>query len=254
MKINDLHRHLHAPPDLYWTWFSVALFFWVAFNGANNELPKTNASNFCICNFFSDLHLFISTFSFLSKNSKTFHIGLPLKCHLKHKNINFESGCSHVHCKPWQIGENRTGDTHAHTENGHIHRTFLYSPSFLFARVMFERVCVCASLMLTRVELYTVKSSNINNMQIRGRNADVDFSCDKDPIWECVRLMGENVYVQSFRNIQLRVRAENSIQSILNGEMMELGKKSRETFYDEWWHMRPLTQNDNENRRFVESH
>lgn len=205
----------------------------MAFNGANNELPKTNASNFCICNFFSDLHLFISTFSFLSKNSKTFHIGLPLKCHLKHKNINFESGCSHVHCKPWQIGENRTGDTHAHTENGHIHRTFLYSPSFLFARVMFERVCVCASLMLTRVELYTVKSSNINNMQIRGRNADVDFSCDKDPIWECVRLMGENVYVQSFRNIQLRVRAENSIQSILNGEMMELGKKSRETFYDE---------------------
>lgn len=253
MKINDLHRHLRAPPDLYWTWFSVALFFWVAFNGANNELPKTNASNFCICNFFSDLHLFISTFSFLSKNSKTFHIGLPLKRHLKHKNINFESGCSHVHLgKSVRIAQ----VIHMHTLRMVTSTELFYIPRAFCSHVscLSACVCVCASLMLTRVELYTVKSSNINNMQIRGRNADVDFSCDKDPIWECVRLMGENVYVQSFRNIQLRVRAENSIQSILNGEMMELGKKSRETFYDEWWHMRPLTQNDNENRRFVESH
>lgn len=158
MKINDLHRHLHAPPDLYWTWFSVALFFWVAFNGANNELPKTNASNFCICNFFSDLHLFISTFSFLSKNSKTFHIGLPLERHLKHKNINFESGCSHVHLgKSVRIAQ----VIHMHTLKMVTSTELFYIPWAFCSHVSCLSVCVCVRVWCWRVLSCTPSKARI---------------------------------------------------------------------------------------------
>lgn len=215
MKINDLHRHLHAPPDLYWTWL------WTS-------------KNQCL-ELFSDLHLFISTFSFLSKNSETFHIGLPLKRHLKHKNINFDSGCSHVHCKPWPIGENRTGDTHAHTENGHIHQTFLYSPSFLFARVVFERVCVCASLKLTRVDLYTVKTRILTICKLEAEMLMLIFRVTRIQYGN-VSVWWGKMYMYNHLEI-FNWEWERKIRFIEYWMVKWWNwEKSRETFYDEWWH------------------